>query len=186
LDWLQNTVDPVKNRKPTVLLSHHQWFRGFGDGDYPKPAQQIAPFFQNQQIIWLWGHEHRLAIFYPYQSPGNHLSCYARCTGHADMPLELASAAYPNEERTQRVEYWDNRDLHPERFQKLGDGTVVGTNGYALMTIQGSTLSLEYLDANGTSIFKETFVAGGGLAWDGTLMRTIVSDPGILNQMTYE
>jgi hypothetical protein len=186
LDWLKNVVDPVNRRKPTVLLSHHQWFSGFGDGDYPKPAQQIAPFFQNQQIIWLWGHEHRLAIFYPYKSPGNHLSCYARCIGHGGMPLELASAAYPNQERSQLVEYWDNPDLHPERFRKLSDGTQVGTNGYVMMTIQGPTLSLEYHDADGSSILKESFVPGGGDSWDGTLARTVDSDPEILNKMIYE
>jgi hypothetical protein len=186
LDWLQNVVDPIHKPKATVLLSHHQWFSGFGDGDYPKPAQQIAPFFKDQQIVWLWGHEHRLAIFYPYQSPGNHLSCYARCIGHGGMPLEVASAAYPNQERTQRVEYWDNPDLQPNRFHTLSDGTRVGTNGYAMLTIQGPNLSIEYLDADRTSVLKESFVPGGGAAWDGTLARTVVSNPQILNRMIYE
>ena len=186
LDWLQNVVDPINNRKPTVLLSHHQWFSGFGDGDYPKPAQQIASFFKNQQIVWLWGHEHRLAIFYPYQSPGHQLSCYARCIGHGGMPLETAGAAYPNQERTQRVEYWDNPEVHPDRFRTLSDGTVVGTNGYAQMTIQGSGLAIEYFDADGGSVLKESFAPGGGAAWDGTLVRTVVSDPQILNLMIYE
>ena len=60
LDWLKNVIDPVNNRKPTVLLSHHQWFSGFGDGDYKKPADQVAQYFPNQDIIWLWGHEHQL------------------------------------------------------------------------------------------------------------------------------
>ncbi len=186
LDWLQSVVDPVRHRKPTVILSHHQWFSGFGDGDYPKPAQQIAPFFGNQQIVWLWGHEHRLAIFYPYKSSGNHLTCYARCIGHGGMPLEVASSAYPNQERPQRVEYWDNPDLRPERFHNLPDGTRVGTNGYAMMTIQGPRLQLEYLDADGTSLLKESFVPGGGAAWDGTLTRTVDRDPHILNRMIYE
>jgi hypothetical protein len=101
------------------------------------------------------------------------------------MPLELASAAYPNQERTQRVEYWDDPSLHPDRFQQLSDGTRVGTNGYVVMTIQGSGLSIEYLDADHTSVLKETFVPGGGAVWDGTLARTVVSDPGILAQMIY-
>lgn len=186
LDWLQNVVDPIHKPKPTVLLSHHQWFSGFGDGEYPKPAQQIASFFKNQQLVWLWGHEHRLAIFYSYQSPGTHLSCYARCIGHGGMPLELASAAYPNQEQTQRVEYWDNPDVHPNRFRTLSDGTLVGTNGYAMITIQGSKLTIEYMDADGTSVLKESFAAGGGATWDGTLVRSVVSDPQILNLMIYE
>jgi len=186
IDWITNVVDPIGKPKPTVLLSHHQWFSGFGDGDYPKPAAQIAQFFKNQQIVWLWGHEHRLAIFYPYQSPGTHLSCYARCIGHGGMPLELASAAYPNQERAQLAEYWDNPDLHPERFHTLSDGTKVGTNGYAFMTIQGSGMSLEYRDADGTLVLEERFVPGGGAAWDGTLARTVINDPQILNKMIYE
>ena len=102
------------------------------------------------------------------------------------MPLEQASAAFPNEERVQRVEYWDNPDLHPGRFTKLSDGTLVGTNGYAMMTIQGASLSLEDFDADGSSILKESFTPGGGAAWDGTLTRTVVSDPGVLNKMIYE
>jgi hypothetical protein len=182
LDWLENVVDPIHKPKPTVLLSHHQWFSGFGDGDYPKPAQQLAPYFKNQEIIWLWGHEHRLAIFYPYQSPDHRLTCHARCIGHGGMPLELPSAAYPNQERAQRVEYWDNPDLHPDRFQTLSDGTRVGTNGYAMMTIQGSNLSLEYCDADRTSVLKESFTASGG----GKLRRSVVSDPEILNRMIYK
>lgn len=186
LDWLQKVVDPINRLKPTILMSHHQWFSGFGDGDYPKPAQQLAHFFKDQQIVWLWGHEHRLAIFYPYTSKDHGLSCYARCVGHGGMPVEIASAAYPNQDDPQRVEYWDNPDLHADRFRTLADGTRVGTNGYVLMTLQGSRLSIEYLDGDRTSILKESFVPGGNLAWDGTLVRTVVSDPHILTHMIYE
>lgn len=187
LDWLRNVVDPIDQRKPTVLLSHHQWFSGFGDGDYPQPAQQIAPFFKNQELVWLWGHEHRLAIYYPYRSPDNHLSAYGRCIGHGGMPIEMPSAVYPNAQRAQRVEYWDGLiDQYPKRFRKLTDGTLVGTNGYAQMTIQGPNLTLEYLDADGAQVLKESFVPGGGAAWDGSLVRTVVNDPQILNRILYQ
>ena len=54
------------------------------------------------------------------------------------------------------------------------------------MVIQGPTLTLEYLDADGSSVLKESFTPGGGVAWDGTLVRTIVSNPGILNDIEYE
>jgi len=187
MDWLKNTIDPVKNRKPTILLSHHQWFSGFGDGDYPKPANQVAPFFQNQEIVWLWGHEHRLAVYYKFKDPTNHLTAYGRCIGHGGMPIEMPDVQYPNGDRAQRVEYWDGlTDVYPNRFHKLADGTLVGTNGYAQMVIQDSNLTLEYLDADGTSVLKESFVPGGGATWDGTLVRTVVNDPHILNQITYE
>jgi hypothetical protein len=187
LDWLKDVISPVGNRKPTVLLSHHQWFSGFGDGDYGKPADQIAPFLQNQEIVWLWGHEHRLVIYYKYKSPDNHLTAYGRCIGHGGMPIEMPDAQYPNGERAQRVEYWDGlTDIYPNRFRKLSDGTVIGTNGYVEMQIQGSTLTLEYLDADRTSVLKESFVPGGGASWDGTLVRTVVDDPHILGKITYQ
>ena len=186
LDWLQTVIDPVHNRKPTVLLSHHQWFSGFGDGDYEEPADQMAPFLKDQEIVWLWGHEHRLALYYKYKSPDNHLTAYGRCIGHGGMPIEMPDAAYPNGDRNQRVEYWDGlTDIYPNRFHTLGDGTVTGSNGYVEMVIQGSTLTLEYLDADGSPVLKESFVPGGG-AWDGTLVRTVVNDPHILNKITYE
>jgi hypothetical protein len=180
LDWIANVVDPIHNRKPTVLLSHHQWFSGFGDGSYEKPANQIAGYFKNQEVVWLWGHEHRLAVFNKYKG-GNHLTAWARCIGHGGMPLELPDASYPNANDAQRVEYWDGAmDQFPNRFPKLPDGTQVGTNGYVELTVQNTTLTIEYLDADGTSVLKESFAPGGGASWDGTLTRTVVSDPGTL------
>jgi len=185
LDWLANVVDPIHNRKPTVLLSHHQWFSGFDDGDYTKPADQIAPYFKNQEIVWLWGHEHRLAVYYKYRGD-NHLTAYGRCIGHGGMPVEMPKAGYPNGGRAQRVEFWDgNTDLYPNRFHQLADGTQVGTNGYAEVVVQGSTLTIEYFDADGTSVLKESFSPGGGASWDGTLQRTVVRDPRTLKNVEY-
>jgi hypothetical protein len=182
LDWLKNVIDPVNNRKPTVLLSHHQWFSGFGDGDYKKPADQVAQYFPNQDIIWLWGHEHRLVIYNKYADPNNGLRAWGRCIGHGGMPIELAGSEYPNGHRAERVEYWDG---DPARFQPLNDGTLAGTNGYADMVIQGSTLTLEYRDADGLSVLKESFVPGGGAAWDGNFVRTVLIDPKILSYVVY-
>jgi hypothetical protein len=62
---------------------------------------------------------------------------------------------------------------------------VVSRNGYAQMTIQGPTLTLEYLDFDGTSVLKENFAPGGGGVWDGTLVRTVVNDPGILTHVIW-
>ena len=55
INWLKTVINPIQNRKPTVLLSHHQWFSDFGDEDYETPANQIADFLQGQEIIWLSG-----------------------------------------------------------------------------------------------------------------------------------
>jgi hypothetical protein len=187
MDWLKNKIDPLNSRKPTVLLSHHQWFSGFADGNYDKPAEQVAPLFKNQEIVWLWGHEHRLAIYNKFKGTGD-LTAYGRCIGHGGMPIEMPGVPIPiGNSIPQQVEYWDGEtDVYPGRFHKLGD-TQVGTNGYAQMTIQDSTLTIEYLDADGkTSVLKESFVPGGGASWDGTLVRSIVNDPKILTHIFYE
>jgi hypothetical protein len=182
LDWLRNVVNPAVNRKPTVLLSHHQWFSGVDDGDYPKPAQQIKSYFQDQEFVWLWSHEHRLAIYYQHTDPGTQLSAYCRCIGHG-MPVEMPPAKSPDN----RVEYWDGlTDIHPERFQTLPDGTQIAMNGYAQMTIQGNTLTLEYRDADGTLALKESFTLGGDAVWDGILTRTVLADPQLLNRLIWE
>jgi len=186
LDWLQKVINPVNHRKPTVLLSHHQWFSGFGDGNYTKPAEQIAPFLKDQEIVWLWGHEHRLSLYNRYPSSDNNLTVYARCIGHGGMPNQMPDTTKYPADVPQKVEYWDgSMDTRPERFQKLDDGTVVSRNGYVQMTIQDSTLTLEYLDFDKTSVLKESFVPGGGGAWDGTLVRTVVNDPGILTHVIW-
>lgn len=178
ITWLKTVVDPVKNRKPTVLLSHHQWFSDFGDGDYETPANQIAEFLNDQEIVWLWGHEHRLSVYNKYKGD-NGITAYARCMGHGGMPVETGDPT----STTHQVEYYD---ASPDRTQKLDDGTVVGLNGYVQMVIQDSVLTLEYLDINQTSLLKESFQVGAAGAWDGSLVRTVVNNPGILQHITYE
>jgi hypothetical protein len=51
---------PKANPKATLLLSHHQYFTAFKDHAYTKPAKQLVEFFQGQDVVWIWGHEHRL------------------------------------------------------------------------------------------------------------------------------
>lgn len=180
VNWLRSVINPTGNKKPTVLLSHHQWFSDFADGDYEAPANQMAEFLKEQEIVWLWGHEHRLSLYNKYKGE-NGLIVYARCIGHGGMPVETGDVVAD----THQVEYYDAAD-NPGRTQTLGDGTVAGLNGYVQMAIQDSMLSLEYLDINKTSLLKETFRPGGTGNWDGTLVRTVVNDPHILQHVTYE
>ena len=109
-----------------------------------------------------------LVIYNKYADPNNGLRAWGRCIGHGGMPIEQLAfgSEYPNGHRAERVEYWDG---DPARFQPLNDGTLAGTNGYADMVIQGSTLTLEYRDADGLSVLKESFVPGSGPRGTGTL-----------------
>jgi Calcineurin-like phosphoesterase len=172
IHWLRNVVAPAQNPKPTVLLSHHQWFSAFGDGNYEAPASQMVEFLPDQEFVWLWGHEHRLSIYDKFKG-NNGLRLYARCIGHGGMPVEFGDPGDP----THPVELYDS---DPKRRQTLDDGTVAGLNGYVRMTINGPELKLEYFDVKQELLFTETFKPGGGAgAWDKTLARNIVN-PGIL------
>lgn len=176
VDWLRSMI-AVLNKKPTVLLSHHQWFSDFADGDYDAPSNQMAEFLKDQEIVWLWGHEHRLSLYNKYKGE-NGLSVYARCIGHGGMPVETGE---PTSD-VHQVEYYDGV---AGRTRKLDDGTVVGLNGYVLMTVEGPILSLEYFDINKTALLKESFEPRVAGTWDGTLIRKLVSDPHILEHVTY-
>lgn len=150
LDWLRTNVRPIERRKATLILSHHQYFSAFPDEVFPKPAAQLSEFFAAQEVVWLWGHEHRLAIYDLYSPDGN-LRCYGRCIGHGGMPVETAK---PRPNRAP-LAYYDPRTDYP-----IGDGDCAGWNGFVNLTLDGPRLSLDYRDLTNRRLFHETFVAG--------------------------
>jgi hypothetical protein len=168
LSWLRTTIKPQENRKATLLLSHHQYFTAFPDHDYTKPAKQLVEFFQGQELIWIWGHEHRLAIYDRFGKDGG-ITVFGRCLGHGGMPVDLGA---PDPGKAP-LRYYDPRS------HKLDDGTAVGQNGYVNVTIEQAALKLEYRDIDNTLLLIETFTPGAGGALDYT-----VSDPaGILKKL---
>jgi hypothetical protein len=155
LDWLRTNVRPQERPKTTLLLSHHQYFSAFPDEVYPRIAQQLREFFHGQDVLWLWGHEHRLAIYGRYSPDGN-LRCYGRCIGHGGMPVEVAT---PEGNRAPIV-FYDPRHNYP-----IGMGDTAGWNGFVNLTLEGARLTLDYRDLSGERLYRETFVASanGGI-----------------------
>jgi hypothetical protein len=124
---LRDTVKPQQNRKATLLLSHHEYFTAFSDHDYTKPAKQLMEFFKGQEVVWIWGHEHRLGIYEKFGKDGG-ITVFGRCLGHGGTPVDLCTPI----SRRPRCKYYDPRS------QKLDDGTDVGQNGYMNITIRAS------------------------------------------------
>ena len=166
LCWLRNEVKPRENRKPTLILSHHQYFTKFKGPDYSKPAQQLAELFSDQEVVWLWGHEHRLAIYDKFRIDKG-VPAYGRCVGHGGMPVETSS---PVTSKNAPLQLFDVRS-------RVLDGEAVGINGYVRATIRGAELTLDYRDIDDVQVFLETFTpqVGGGLQRQPT-------DPGILRK----
>ncbi|HWB87436.1 MAG TPA: metallophosphoesterase [Bryobacteraceae bacterium] len=168
LDWLRTVVKPQQNRKATLLLSHHQYFTAFSDHDYTKPAKQLVEFFKDQEVVWIWGHEHRIAIYDKFSKDGG-ITAYGRCLGHGGMPVEITE---PNLQKAP-LRYYD------QRSHQLDDGTPVGQNGYLNVTIQGGTMTLEYRDIDDKQLLVETFTAGAG----GSLQYAVNDQAGILKKV---
>ncbi len=149
LEWLRVNVRPHDRRKATILLSHHQYYCAFPDEMFPRPAEQLAEFFRGQDIVWLWGHEHRLAVYDLYSSDGN-IRCFGRCVGHGGMPVETTKPIHNDVP----LRFHDARTDYP-----IGHGDTAGWNGFANLTFSGTKLTIDYRDIKNDSLYTETFTA---------------------------
>lgn len=147
LSWLENTVSPQSNPKATLLLSHHQFYSDFSDEAYRKPAKQVSKYFPNQEVVWMFGHEHRLAI-YGSIDLDNGMKAYARCLGHGGMPVDCGK---PN--KSSHLELYDPRTDYPLD----SSGTMAGWNGFVKLAIEKNILTFEYMDIKGQCLLVETF-----------------------------
>ena len=167
IDWLRNVVQPQTNIKPTLVLTHHQYYTACADDAYTRPAQQLAEFFPYQELVWMWGHEHRLAIYDSFSLPaGGGLKAYGRCLGHGGMPVEVSTPASFNKSKAP-ITLYDNST------HKLSDGTDVGRNGFVLLTMDGYRLTFDYRDLNDNPMLVERFIGKA----DGTLVYSFDPPP---------
>jgi hypothetical protein len=147
LQWLREKVNPKARPRATILLTHHQCFSAFED-QYPRPAKQLAEFFGGQQIIWIWGHEHRMAV-YGKHTDKNGITTYARCLGHGGMPVELNDVKHQNVP----LQYYDHRT-----YETI-DKTNIGYNGFLNIQIEENVVKLDYRDVTDTTVLTEEFRA---------------------------
>jgi hypothetical protein len=151
LNWLRSVVKPKENPKATLILSHHQYFTAFKDYAYTKPAKQLMEFFQGQEVVWIWGHEHRLGIYQKFSKDGG-ITAYGRCMGHGGMPVDLGT---PDPTKAPLTFY-------DPRTHRLSNGVDVGQNGFVSITINGGVLTLDYRDIDNRQLLVERFTAGAG------------------------
>jgi hypothetical protein len=166
IEWLRNDVKPQQNPKPTLILSHHQYFSAF-EKAYTKPAKQLTEFFPKQDVVWMWGHEHRLSIYDKGNQDGG-INAYGRCLGHGGMPVEIAT---PDATKAP-LQFYDPRST-------LLDGTPVGVNGYVMAAIAGDVLTFDYRDVSDKRLFVEEFrpAPDGSLGYRVVDRGTILKPP---------
>jgi 3',5'-cyclic AMP phosphodiesterase CpdA len=171
--WLKQVVfaDPG-DRRPVILLSHHQWFSAF-DTEYPRVGRQLQPYL-DRVLLWFWGHEHRFAGYAPFGLSGTRVR--ARCIGHGGMPIELGAAI----KRPDRpLVFTDERKAHEL------DGEPIGYCGFVLLRFAGPELLVQYFDEAHIKLLEERWQSGpsgvvGSVALHGALtlhraLNTLVS-----------
>jgi hypothetical protein len=170
--WLREMVltDPDDPRG-LIIMSHHQIMSAFDDA-YPRPMQQLddilygdRPGVRKRDLIWLWGHEHRMAVYERRALTPGGIAVWGRCIGHGGMPVELAT---PDPRRAADTGLL----YHDDRLYTTVEGTRIGYCGYLHMEMDGPMLHLSYVDLCGTVIMQEQFAVDGS----GGITHTILSD----------
>jgi hypothetical protein len=143
LNWLVSVVKPGDDQRGLIVMSHHQNYSGF-ENNYRKPAQQLWDVGFRRNILWFWGHEHRLA---GYDLNGTcDLKSFGRCVGHGGMPVDLGEPT-----RNPRPRFYDNR--------RASNG--YGTNGHVNLSFSGPALQALYVDLNGKNLLEEEWSVDG-------------------------
>ncbi len=136
--WLSEIVfaDP-DDRRPVILLSHHEWFSAY-DSEYKRLGKQMTPYL-DRVLLWFWGHEHRFAGYAPFGFDGGP-KVRARCIGHGGIPFDIA---YPH--RNRQLVFADER-VDCESTNQIDARQQLGYCGFAFLRFQGPTLSIAYYD----------------------------------------
>jgi predicted phosphodiesterase len=169
IDWLQGVLsDDLDDPRAIIFLSHHQYISALdGRGDYPKPGRQIAELLQSKrQVLWIYGHEHRLAVYESQERAGaEKLTVYGRAVGIGseadtiDLSEKRKRTKLQERARDKKLEYADNRSRR--------DDPEAGHPGWAELSFHDSSLHIEYHTVDperGTKeiVLKESFEAHAG------------------------
>jgi len=193
IEWLQNVVklgDP-EDKRGIVLMSHHQPFSDW-EPSYLGTANQLKEILPpGKQVVWFFGHEHRLALYKELQLEGTDYFIYPRMVGYggfSDTPSD------PN--RTNSLEAYDKRP-YQQIPHDMGGSDTVGFNGYFKMEINGAKMTVSYVtgkcaaagcdsgyDENeGTVVATETITVDtstGALTQEWTMIGPEMTRPQIL------
>lgn len=136
--WLEALLAPNDGRK-NVVLSHHQLFSCFEDVN-ERVINKVRSLLDAGKIhAWFWGHEHKHIVY------DKHHGVLARCIGHGAIPDFPPPANFRHPEFTVR---FVNR--------RLREDSVQGVNGFAVMTLNGPALDVQYVDEDGFVAFTES------------------------------
>ncbi len=154
--WLRETVQPASDKRGIILLCHHPCFSAFEKDEFDSIIPQLASLLGGRNVLWFWGHEHRLS-FYGYNALGGAgvgaavsggaavPGCFARCIGHGGMPVEIGEFNLKGATATDKA----NRNLvfYDKRVRETIAGNIaLGHNGYVILEFRAQDLAIKYFD----------------------------------------
>lgn len=161
--WLRDVVKigNPEDKRGIVILSHHPYISAFRE-QYHRPAKQLQELLGSvsREIIWFWGHDHRLVVYNKAQY-GKGPVAYGRCIGHGGLPVEIKMP--DSEEDIQKIMLYDRRVRKTIRRHQLG------YNGFVKLNLQGAELTAEYRDLEDSCMIKEQWevdTTNGQLIWN--------------------
>ncbi len=162
LAWMKDKIRGAAGRR-TILLSHHQLFSAFvaigpeENGDRtmnPRLRAQLDDVLGSIDL-WLWGHEHNLAIFAPYAGLAR-----GRCIGHGAIPV-LASLDPYTPRAVGKIPLLPS-PTDPAQPIRLGTTGEAYNHGYVIARLDDAAKTARvsyYQDAGDELMFEE--VVGG-------------------------
>jgi hypothetical protein len=154
IQWLKEKVCIESDNRGIILLTHHQPKSAFED-TYPIIAKQLSDIIGNKrQILWIWGHEHRLA-FYGVHEKKDQLAAFGRCIGHGGMPVVIGKNGqlFPpkNMDAEQQTLIAFDERVNPEYEDDFKlSSKMLGYNGFATLEFEQEQLSINYFTVNNT------------------------------------
>ncbi|WP_221394092.1 metallophosphoesterase [Dyadobacter sp. NIV53] len=162
INWLRDIVriGNPEDKRGIVILSHHPYISAFRE-EYEKPGKQIQELLgdSEREIIWFWGHDHRLVVYNKAKN-GKGPMAYGRCLGHGGLPVEIKMP--DGEADEQKILFYDRR------VRKILKRHQLGYNGFVKLCIKGENLTAEYRDLEDTCVLEEQWLvdkSNGHLEW---------------------
>jgi hypothetical protein len=111
IDWLRDVVQigNASDHRGLIFFTHHQVVSAFGGESLATPWQIAELLPANKTVIWLWGHEHRVA-WYELQQIANAVqpvNFYGRCIGNSGFPS--STSPIPTRAKEAGLRAYDDR-----------------------------------------------------------------------------
>jgi len=140
MPWLGQLLAP-SDRPATILLTHHQPFSAWEAVETPLAGSVCGAIGERQIEAWLWGHEHRCAVYKPGINYGKYRdhAAYTAIIGHGGVPnLVSGPDVEPLDAVDQAGVLWENKDSYT-----VGEDTW-SYGGFAVIDFHQDSAKIQY------------------------------------------